>query len=79
VGGTGSARSGEASDEDLAARKRAQAGEDLPPPISEQTLALEQWLRRIPDDPGGLLRRKFLIEHIERQQAEQSQGQDADQ
>ena len=21
--------------------------------------ALEQWLRRVPDDPGGLLRRKF--------------------
>lgn len=28
---------------------------------SEQ--ALQQWLRRIPDDPGGLLRRKFLLEH----------------
>jgi len=25
----------------------------------EQEQALEQWLRRIPDDPGGLLRRKF--------------------
>jgi len=25
----------------------------------EQDQALEQWLRRIPDDPGGLLRRKF--------------------
>ncbi|WP_020409459.1 vWA domain-containing protein [Hahella ganghwensis] len=23
----------------------------------------EQWLRRIPDDPGGLLRRKFLQQH----------------
>jgi Ca-activated chloride channel homolog len=40
-----------------------------PAPESEQTLALEQWLRRIPEDPGGLLRRKFLIEHIERHQA----------
>ena len=25
----------------------------------EQRLAYEQWLRRIPDDPGGLRRRKF--------------------
>jgi Ca-activated chloride channel family protein len=31
---------------------------------SEQ--ALHQWLRRIPDDPGGLLRRKFLFEHQRR-------------
>ena len=37
-------------------------------PLSEQQLALEQWLRNIPDDPGGLLRRKFLIEHMMRQQ-----------
>jgi Ca-activated chloride channel family protein len=25
----------------------------------EQEQAMEQWLRRVPDDPGGLLRRKF--------------------
>jgi len=25
----------------------------------EQRQAMEQWLRRVPDDPGGLLRRKF--------------------
>lgn len=28
----------------------------------EDQQALEQWLRRIPDDPGGLLRRKFAQE-----------------
>ena len=38
---------------------------------SERQLAEEQWLRRIPDDPGGLLRRKFLIEHLIRQQGTQ--------
>jgi Ca-activated chloride channel homolog len=32
-------------------------------PKSERAMAMEQWLQRIPDDPGGLLRRKFLIEH----------------
>jgi Ca-activated chloride channel family protein len=35
---------------------------------TEQQLAQQQWLRAIPDDPGGLLRRKFLIEHMLRQQ-----------
>ena len=34
---------------------------------SEQ--ALQQWLRRIPDDPGGLLRRKFLLEHRRRMES----------
>lgn len=37
-------------------------------PLSEKQLAQEQWLRSIPDDPGGLLRRKFLIEHLMREQ-----------
>lgn len=33
----------------------------------ETRQATAQWLRRIPDDPGGLLRRKFLLEHQRRQ------------
>ena len=37
-------------------------------PVSEQQLAQDQWLRGIPDDPGGLIRRKFMIEHLIRQQ-----------
>jgi Ca-activated chloride channel family protein len=36
----------------------------------EQLQALEQWLRKIPDDPGELLRRKFWYE----QQQHQDQG-----
>ncbi len=32
--------------------------------MSEQ--ASEQWLRKIPDDPGGLLRRKFLYQYRQR-------------
>ena len=32
----------------------------------EDAQAMEQWLRRIPDDPGGLLRRKFRNEHQRR-------------
>lgn len=31
--------------------------------ISEEEKANEQWLKRIPDDPGGLLRRKFLYQY----------------
>jgi Ca-activated chloride channel family protein len=31
--------------------------------ISEQEKATEQWLKRIPDDPSGLLRRKFLYQY----------------
>ena len=45
------------------------------PPASaapdEGQLAEAQWLRRIPDDPGGLLRRKFRYQY--RQQAEKRQ------
>ncbi|MBT8086674.1 MAG: VWA domain-containing protein [Gammaproteobacteria bacterium] len=29
----------------------------------EQEQAMEQWLRRVPDDPGGLLRRKFRYQY----------------
>lgn len=39
-------------------------------PLTEKQIAQEQWLRAIPDDPGGLLRRKFLIEHMLRQQGQ---------
>jgi Ca-activated chloride channel homolog len=38
-----------------------------PPPPTEQSLALDQWLRGIPEDSGELLQRKFLIEHMLRQ------------
>lgn len=31
-------------------------------PETEDQQAMEQWLRRVPDDPGGLLRRKFYYE-----------------
>ena len=37
----------------------------------EQEQAMEQWLRRIPNDPGGLLRRKFRYQY-------QKSGKDQD-
>ncbi|WP_257284734.1 VWA domain-containing protein [Endozoicomonas sp. SESOKO1] len=39
-------------------------------PLSPEQQAIESWLRTIPDDPGGLLRRKFL----QQQRASQQQN-----
>ena len=38
----------------------------------EEQQATEQWLRRIPDDPAGLLRRKFLYQYQQRQSQQDS-------
>lgn len=40
-----------------------------------QQQATEQWLRQIPDDPAGLLRRKFLYEHRQRERSAPSDEQ----
>ncbi|MEO5794032.1 MAG: VWA domain-containing protein [Rhodoferax sp.] len=48
---------------------------DAQPLQSEERLAAAQWLRRIPDDPGGLLRRKFLYQYRQRQQPGASDDQ----
>ncbi len=37
-------------------------------PEQERQQAMEQWLRQIPDDPGELLRRKFLYEQRKHQE-----------
>ncbi len=34
----------------------------------ETEMTPDQWLRLVPDDPSGLLRRKFMLEHLRRQQ-----------
>ena len=62
---------------DKALDKKAEDGKN-PQPVrlgaregearSEKDQAVEQWLQRVPDDPGGLLRRKFQLEHQRRQQ-----------
>ncbi len=36
--------------------------------VSESDIATEQWLRRIPDDPGGLMRRKFQYQYQQQSQ-----------
>jgi Ca-activated chloride channel family protein len=54
------------------ARQPAAAGDTAKPLDSEEQMAAEQWLRRIPDDPGGLLRRKFLYQYRQRAQHNES-------
>lgn len=41
---------------------------DETPAERERRLANEAWLRRVPDDPGGLLRARFRLEYERRQQ-----------
>ncbi|SFM79459.1 VWA domain-containing protein [Marinobacter pelagius] len=64
------------SQQDPATGQQGESGEQqdgqqaqAPAAISEKPLSQgqEQWLRRIPDNPGGLLRRKFLQQYQERQ------------
>ncbi len=47
--------------------ERAQA-EEASEEDKEQDQAMEQWLRRVPDDPSGLLREKFKYESRQREQ-----------
>ncbi|WP_116364378.1 VWA domain-containing protein [Parahaliea mediterranea] len=47
---------------------QAQASAEPSAEQAERDQALEQWLRRVPDDPSGLLREKFRFESRQRQQ-----------
>ena len=58
-----------AADEHKPAQARP-AGADQTDRKSEQDIAMEQWLRQVPDDPAGLLRRKFMLEHLLRQKGQ---------
>ncbi len=52
--------------QDQLEQQRQQALRELAeePPLNEQQQATEQWLRQIPDDPSGLLRRKLERSHV---------------
>ncbi len=56
-------------------RQAAAARASESPEQSEDRQAMDQWLRRIPDDPAGLLRRKFMLEHLRRQQQAAQRGE----
>ena len=49
-------------------QKKPQGPSEGAPKGSEEERAEAQWLRRIPDDPGGLLKRKFYYQYRLRQQ-----------
>jgi len=55
---------GEGSDPRPTNEDQEQSLANLEQQMSDQ--AAEQWLRKIPDDPGGLLRRKFLYQYRKR-------------
>ncbi|MEB4592890.1 VWA domain-containing protein [Candidatus Thiothrix sp. Deng01] len=55
---------GQQNAQDKQSRNQQEDGED--PQQREQQQATEQWLRRIPDDPSGLWRRKFQYQYQQR-------------
>jgi Ca-activated chloride channel homolog len=64
----------DAADEKAGARNSSVAAIDAKPAKTESAQEMEQWLRRIPDDPGGLLRRKFMLQHQQRAHAADNDG-----
>lgn len=63
-------------EQDASARGTEPLPAEQPPMSTEEQQAMAQWLRRIPDDPGGLLRRKFQLEYSKRR-PERPEGTDA--
>ena len=59
----GSEQSGEEHPQQAAAADAAAADAAA----REREQAMQQWLRRVPDDPSGLLREKFRYESRQRQ------------
>ncbi|WP_372393095.1 tetratricopeptide repeat protein [Xanthomonas sp. NCPPB 3582] len=58
----------QAGDKGAGAKGKAEAAvADETPEQREQRQAVEAWLRRVPDDPGSLLRTKFRLEYERRQ------------
>nr|WP_295375741.1 tetratricopeptide repeat protein [Pseudoxanthomonas sp.] len=47
-------------------KAKGQAAADETPEQRERRQALQAWLKRVPDDPGGLLKAKFQLEHERR-------------
>ncbi|MBB4131029.1 VWA domain-containing protein [Xanthomonas sp. 3075] len=52
---------------DVSGKPATAASDSETPEQREQRQAVDAWLRRVPDDPGSLLRTKFRLEHERRQ------------
>ncbi|NNJ97956.1 MAG: VWA domain-containing protein [Gammaproteobacteria bacterium] len=53
----------DSTEQALEAQQQHEAIEQEDAETVESEQAMEQWLRRIPDDPGGLMRRKFIYQY----------------
>lgn len=65
----------EAEKEQQEAEQQAQAmtqAQEMSAEEAEEKQMLEQWLRKVPDDPSGLLRNKFQYEYMKRRQSVQT-------
>lgn len=60
---------GEQSDPDITASNGQTPADTQPHSTLERRQSLEQWLQEIPDNPAELLRRKFLYQHLQQQDA----------
>lgn len=61
---------------DEALEKQAQTMiEEMDHLSDEERQSFEQWMRRVPDDPGGLLRRKFEQQSRERNRIQREEGE----
>ncbi|MBF0622600.1 MAG: VWA domain-containing protein [Magnetococcales bacterium] len=62
------------ADDSETVQQMAKPDDSMTAQEQEQAQATEQWLRRIPDDPGGLLRRKFLYQYQNRNRQSDNRG-----
>lgn len=60
-----SSESGETQPEDSAVAMQRPAEQK---PMTEEQQMLEQWLRKVPDDPSGLMRNKFRYQYLQRKE-----------
>ncbi len=64
----------ESDQKEDALKQQAKLNEDANVENKEQQQAVEQWLRKIPDDPAGLMRRKFRYQYKRRNNQPYSKG-----
>ncbi|WP_295392653.1 VWA domain-containing protein [uncultured Thiodictyon sp.] len=67
AGPTGPAKEGKPDDRPPTDKAASAGTADLSPEQREQQQAMEAQLRRVPDDPAGLLRQRFLLQQLRRE------------
>jgi Ca-activated chloride channel family protein len=69
------AKAQQEADSEQSAKQEAEPQQTSADDNAEMQQANEQWLKRIPDDPAGLLRRKFKYQYGKREQKTRSKNQ----